>query len=716
MISKCSVTKYVESKLWPTQIIKRDGRVEEFRREKIVNAVLKALTATQQGDSKIAEKVADKVISMLKLSAGRRIPSVEEVQDLVEKVLIEEGLAETAKAYILYRKKRAEIRAAKSFLGVVDDLKLSVNAAIVLQKRYLMRDDTGRIIETPSGMFRRVARCIAKVERRYGGDVDKAEKTFYNLMTSFKFLPNSPTLMNAGTPIGQLSACFVLPVEDSIKGIFEAIKYMALIHQSGGGTGFSFSKLRPRGDIVRSTHGVASGPVSFMRVFDAAAEVIKQGGRRRGANMGVLDITHPDIMEFIGCKSSGSTLTNFNISVAVTDGFMKKVEAGEEYDLINPRTGQVVKKMPARSVFDFIVTMAWSSGDPGLLFIDRINEANPTPHLGRIEGTNPCGEQPLLPYESCNLGSINLAKMVKDGKIDWDGLRETARLAVLFLDDVIDANKYPLRRIEQVTKANRKIGVGVMGFAEMLIQLGVPYASEKALQIASEVMRFISEVCIERSRELGEERGSFPSFHGSFWEKRGYSAMRNATVTTIAPTGTISIIAGCSSGIEPIFAVSYVRNVLEGTKLLEVNHLFEEVARREGFYSEHLMLQIAKTGTLKDVVGVPEHVKEVFQTAFEVPPEWHVKMQAAFQKYTDNAVSKTVNLPHEATTEDVRKVYLLAYKLGCKGITVYRYGSKGEQVLYLGGLERPDTRAFDQYVGAGLEYSGGCPTPACSLY
>jgi len=706
----------VETKPSPTQIIKRDGRIEEFRREKIVNAVVKALVATNQGDGKTAEKIADKVISMLSSAAGRRIPTVEEVQDLVEKALIEEGLAETAKAYILYRKKRAEIRAAKSFFGVVDDLKISVNAALVLQKRYLRRDNTGRIIETPSEMFRRVARCIAKVERRYGADANKAEKVFYNLMTSFTFLPNSPTLMNAGTPIGQLSACFVLPVEDSIRGIFDAIKYMALIHQSGGGTGFSFSKLRPKGDIVRSTHGVASGPVSFMRVFDAAADVIKQGGRRRGANMGVLDVTHPDIMEFIGSKRSENALTNFNISVAVTDDFMKRVESGQEYSLINPRTGQEVKKMPARSVFEFIVTMAWSTGDPGLLFIDRINEANPTPHVGRIESTNPCGEQPLLPYESCNLGSINLAKMIRDGKIDWDRLKETARLAVQFLDDVIDANKYPLRKIERVTKSNRKIGVGVMGFAEMLIQLGVPYASERALQIASEVMSFISEACRERSRELGEERGSFPNFQGSIWEKKGYSAMRNATVTTIAPTGTISIIAGCSSGIEPIFAVSYVRNVLEGTKLLEVNQYFEEVAKKEGFYSEQLMLKIAKTGTLRGLTEVPEHVKEVFQTAFDVPPEWHVKMQAAFQKYTDNAVSKTVNLPYEATTEDVRKVYLLAYKLGCKGITVYRYGSKSEQVLYLGGLERPDLRAFDEYVGASLEYSGGCPTPSCSLY
>jgi ribonucleoside-diphosphate reductase alpha chain len=706
----------VQSKPWPTQIIKRDGRVEEFRREKIVNAVLKALTATQQGDGKTAEKIADKVISMLRASGGKKIPTVEEVQDLVEKALIEEGLAETAKAYILYRRKRAEIRAAKSFVGVVDDLKLSVNAAILLQKRYLRRDNTGRIRETPSEMFRRVAHCIAKVEGRYGGDVDKAEKEFYNLMASLHFLPNSPTLMNAGTPIGQLSACFVLPVEDSIRGIFDALKYMALIHQSGGGTGFSFSKLRPKGDIVRSTHGVASGPVSFMRIFDAAAEVIKQGGRRRGANMGVLDVTHPDIMEFIGCKSGGNALTNFNLSVAVTDDFMRRVEAGEEYSLINPRTGQEVKKMPARSVFDFIVTMAWSTGDPGLLFIDRINEANPTPHVGRIEATNPCGEQPLLPYESCNLGSINLAKMVKDGKIDWDKLRETARLAVQFLDDVIDANKYPLKKIEQVTKSNRKIGVGVMGFADMLIQLCVPYASERALQIASEVMRFISEVCRERSRELGEERGSFPNFHGSIWEKRGYSAMRNATVTTIAPTGSISIIAGCSSGIEPIFAVSYVRNILEGTKLVEVNRYFEEIAKKEGFYSEQLMHKIARRGTLRGLDEVPEHVKEIFQTTFDVPPEWHVKMQAAFQKYTDNAVSKTVNLPSEATTEDVRKVYILAYKLGCKGITVYRYGSKSEQVLYLGGLERPDLKIFDEYVGASLEYAGGCPTVACNLY
>jgi len=555
----------------------------------------------------------------------------------------------------------------------------------------------------------------------------KTEEEFYDAMASLEFLPNSPTLMNAGTRMGQLSACFVLPVQDSIKGIFDAVKYMAMIHQSGGGTGFSFSRLRPKGDVVRSTHGIASGPVSFMRVFDAAADVIKQGGRRRGANMGILRVDHPDILEFIQSKSKEGHLTNFNISVAVTDEFMKKVERGEDYDLINPRTGKAVRRLKASDVFNLMVTSAWATGDPGLVFIDEINRNNPIPHLGMIESTNPCGEQPLLPYESCNLGSINLSKMVRDGAIDWERLKKTVRMAVHFLDNVIDVNKYPLRQIEKITKMNRKIGVGVMGFAEMLIKLGVKYDSQEALQKASEVMKFISEEAVKSSVKIGEKRGSFPSFEGSLWEKKGFKHMRNATLTTIAPTGTISIIAGCSSGIEPIFAVSFIRNVLEGTRLLEVNPIFEEVAKRRGFYSDDLMMEIAKKGSLQDVPGVPEDVRQLFVTAFDIAPEWHVRMQAAFQEYTDNAVSKTVNLVHDATIEDVRETYLLAYRLKCKGITVYRYGSKAEQVLYVGGVvgkERgellnyvgdvagKDRGELLEYVGALPEYSGGCPTAA----
>ncbi|MEM2635125.1 MAG: vitamin B12-dependent ribonucleotide reductase, partial [Nitrososphaerales archaeon] len=568
-------------------------------------------------------------------------------------------------------------------------------------------------------MFYRVAKAIAAAESLYGraNEVSKFEEEFYRVMRNLEFIPNSPTLMNAGTEIGQLSACFVLPVEDSIKGIFDAIKYMALIHQSGGGTGFSFSNIRPRGDIVKSTRGVASGPVSFMRIFDAATEVIKQGGKRRGANMAVLSVDHPDIIEFITAKSRVGVLNNFNISVAVTDEFMEKVFKGEDYNLINPRNKEVVGKLNANEVFNLMATMAWATGDPGIIFIDEINRHNPTPSLGRIESTNPCGEQPLLPYESCNLGSINLAKMVKYGKLDWDRLRDVVRIGVRMLDDVIDVNKYPLPQIEEITKGNRKIGLGVMGFADMLIQLGVKYDSNEGLEWAERVMKFISDEARKISVELAEEKGSFPNFEKSIWKEKGYKAMRNATLTTIAPTGSISIIAGCTSGIEPIFAISFIRNVLEGTKLLEVNPYFEAIAKERGFYSEELMREIAKKGSIQDIKGIPDDVKNLFVTAFDIAPEWHVKMQAAFQKYVDNAVSKTVNLPREASIEDVKRIFILAYKLKCKGITVYRYGSKPEQVLYIGSELRRERGETLEFVGADSEYAGGCPiSGVCNIY
>ena len=590
--------------------------------------------------------------------------------------------------------------------------KLTFNAIKVLERRYLLRDETGKVRETPAQMFRRVAKTIASVEKAYGysdKEIRKFEEEYYRMMFNLEFLPNSPTLMNAGTEIGQLSACFVIPVEDSIKSIFEGVLYMALIHKSGGGTGFSFSKLRPKGDIVKSTEGIASGPVSFMRVYDVATDVIKQGGKRRGANMGILRVDHPDIFEFITAKAREGFLTNFNLSVAATDEFMKAVENDEMFELVNPRTNKVVKKIKAREIWHSIVFMAWKTGDPGVIFIDEINRHNPTPHVGVIEATNPCGEQPLLPFESCNLGSINLAKMVEDGKINWDKLGETVRKAVRFLDNVIDANKYPLPEIEKMTKANRKIGLGVMGFADMLIQLGIPYDSEEAVQTAEKVMKFITEEARKTSVELGEEKGSFPNFSGSVWEKKGYKAMRNATVTTVAPTGTISIIAGCSSGIEPLFAIAYIRNVMEGTQLLEVNPYFEQKTKEIGIYSKQLMEKVAKYGSIQKMKEIPEDLKRVFVTALDIAPEWHVKMQAAFQKYTDNAVSKTVNLPHDATIKDVENVFWLAYKLKCKGITVYRYGSKKEQVLYIGAFEK----GAPKIIKAESEYAGGCPTPYC---
>ncbi|RLF46704.1 MAG: ribonucleotide-diphosphate reductase subunit alpha [Thermoplasmata archaeon] len=561
-------------------------------------------------------------------------------------------------------------------------VKLTKNAMKVLEKRYLRKDEKGKVIETPDEMFKRVAHNIALADENYGGDVKKTEKEFYEIMSNLYFLPNSPTLMNAGTSIQQLSACFVLPVEDSMDKIFETLKHTALIHQSGGGTGFSFSKIRPKGDIVKSTGGIASGPVSFMKVFNSATDVIKQGGRRRGANMGILRVDHPDIMEFITCKEDPKELTNFNISVAVTDEFMEKAMKGEEYDLINPRTKKPVKKLNAAEVFNKIVEEAWKSGEPGLVFIDEINRHNPTPHIGQIEATNPCGEQPLLPYESCNLGSINLARFVKNGEIDWKKLKDVTWKAVHFLDNVIDMNKYPIPQIKKMTLANRKIGLGVMGFADMLIQLNIPYDSNEALELGEKIMSFIQKEAKQASIELGKERGSFPNFKGSIYDGK-YEAMRNATVTTIAPTGSISIIAGCSSGIEPLFAISFVRNVLdEEDRLYEINPYFEKIAKEMGFFSQELMRKIAdNNGSVQGIEEVPEEVQRIFVTALDISPEWHVRMQAAFQKYVDNATSKTINLRQDATVEDVKKAYMLAYQLKCKGITVYRYGSRPEQVI-----------------------------------
>ena len=566
-------------------------------------------------------------------------------------------------------------------------LKLTPNAMKVLEKRYLKKGEDGRPVESPEDMFKRVAGNIAKAELLYGGtalEVETAARRFYEMMTALDFLPNSPTLMNAGRELQQLSACFVLPIEDTMESIFTTIKNTALIHQSGGGTGFSFSRLRPANDKVASTGGVASGPVSFMRVFNSATEAVKQGGTRRGANMGILRVDHPDILHFINCKKEGDHYNNFNISVALTEEFMQAVEKGTDYNLLNPRTKEPVSSMNAGEVFDQIVDLAWRTGDPGIVFIDRLNRDNPTPHIGEIESTNPCGEQPLLPYESCNLGSVNLANMVTGGAVDWEKLGGTVHDAVHFLDNVIDMNRYPLPEIGETTRSNRKVGLGVMGFSDMLINLGIPYNSEEAISAGREVMRFINTEAKKASVELASERGNFPNFAGSIYDKKGAPGVRNATVTTIAPTGTLSIIAGCSSGIEPLFAVSYVRTVMDKDELIEVSPGFESVARERGFYSPELMKMIAHHGTVADMEQVPEDLRRLYVTAHDISPEWHIRMQAAFQDHTDNAVSKTVNFSHDAKPADVAEVYRLAYTTGCKGVTIYRDGSKDEQVLSTG--------------------------------
>lgn len=675
-----------------TKIKKRDGRIADWDQSQITDAIFKALTATGENES-LAEGLSDKVVFILNERLAGKIPGVEQIQDIVEEVLQKEGPEKTAHAYHTYRQKRAEIREAKWWLLNFEiKTKLSLNALRVLESRYLNKNDEGKIVETPQQLFKRVAQNIASAEKIYkpgltDEEVFQIEEKFYHMMASLEFLPNSPTLMNAGNVLQQLSACFVIPVSDSMDGIFDAIKNGALIHQSGGGTGYSFSRLRPKGDIVKSTKGVASGPISFMTVFDAATQTIKQGGKRRGANMGILKVDHPDILEFITAKHEEGILSNFNISVAATDEFMKKARKEEDYDLINPRTGQVWGKLNAKKVFDLIIHYAWQTGDPGVIFIDRINEHNPTPRLGDIESTNPCGEQPLLPYESCNLGSINLAKMIKDKKdgkweIDWQKFGETVFNAVRFLDNVIEVNRYPLLQIEEMTKGNRKIGLGVMGFADMLIRLEIPYNSKDAIEMAEKIMKFIQEESKEASFVLAEQRGAFPNFKGSIYDKESLPKIRNATTTTIAPTGTIGIIAGCSSGIEPLFTIAFTRkHVLGEQELTEVNPIFEEIAQKRGFYSEELIEKISGEPSIKDFEEIPKDIRQIFVTAFDITSEDHIRIQAAFQKYSDNAVSKTINFPFEASEDDVEKAYFLAFDLGCKGVTVFRTGSRQQQVL-----------------------------------
>ena len=594
---------------------------------------------------------------------------------------------------------------------------ISENAKAVLERRYLARDEQGQPTETVDGLFRRVANAVAEGDRRFDSkaDVVATAKEFYELMVSLDFLPNSPTLMNAGRPLGQLSACFVLPVADSMEDIFDAIKNAALIHKSGGGTGFSFSRLRPKGSTVNSTGGVASGPISFMKVFNAATEAVKQGGTRRGANMGILRVDHPDILEFITCKNDTREITNFNLSVGITEAFMEAVSQDKPYDLVDPATGRVVGQHSARAVFDAIVTSAWQTGEPGIIFLDRLNRDNVVPSQGEIESTNPCGEQPLLPYESCNLGSINLVNHLMKTPAGWvldrAKLEKTIRTAVHFLDNVIEVNQYPLPEIDRMTRSTRKIGLGVMGFADMLLHMGVPYNSEEGVALAEEIMDTVNSIGHQASEELAEIRGPFPLFDQSIY--RDGRPIRNATVTTIAPTGTLSIIAGVSSGVEPVFAYAYIRNVMDGTHLIETNQILKDRLVEAGIYSDELMHKIVEQGSLAHVDGIPEDIRRVFVCAHDVSPIWHVKMQAAFQRYTDNAVSKTVNFPNSATKEEVAEVYRLAFTLGCKGTTIYRDGSRNEQVLNIGKVNDGKAATGDPVVDAVLD--SGCEGTACLI-
>jgi ribonucleoside-diphosphate reductase alpha chain len=685
-----------------TKIIKRDKSKASFEESKITAVILKALEATLESGqgselsrgvrnlNKEATRLTKVVVNILLKGMNGDLPTVEQVQDVVEQVLMAAGHYQTAKAYILYREKQQKTRKVKQIIGVEDDLGLSVNQLKVLENRYLRHDEYGRTIETPRVLFRRVAKAVAKMEsksnRKYW------EQEFFEVISKMEFVPAGGYLRSAGTKKPTIANCFVLPVEDDMVGIFDAVKWLALVQQAGGGCGFNFSKLRPKGDYVKSSGGFSTGPVSFMKVFDAATAQVMQGGYRMGANMGILNVDHPDIMEFIHCKTEEGEISNFNISVGITDEFMEAVKKGKKFGLKNPRNGEVVSTVEAKSLFDQIVSLAWRTGDPGMVFLDMINKNNPViKTLGRLEATNPCGEQPLHPFDVCNLGSINLAKMIHPSRkasgwqagIDWKKIEKAVKVGVRFLDNGVDLSRYPISQIGKMAKANRRIGLGVMGFADMLYQLKVGYDTEEGIELAKKVMGFINKIAVAESVKLGKEKGVFKNYKKSDFEKKGVKR-RNLAVTTIAPTGTISMVADCSSGIEPVFALSYVKNVVEEGGLSYVNEYFKKAVEELNLGEDkeiEIYQRVGKTGSCQDIEYLPKSIKKVFVTAYDIKPLGHIKMQAGFQKKIENAVSKTINFPAEASLSEIEKVYILAWEMKCKGITIYRSGSREGQVL-----------------------------------